>query len=116
MKVLIKGLPDARRGPKTPFNALYVGKVCLRHPELGGQRRRSNSHCPQCVRDRMKRQRLNDPLTFNRKKLRERHRRQRMKEAGVWVDLRKKKAPDVVSARGKSAEGVRRSGRYANVE
>lgn len=30
----------------------YIGKVCLKHPELGGERR--NGNCPACQRERPK--------------------------------------------------------------
>jgi hypothetical protein len=31
----------------------YIGKVCAKHPELGGQRR--NGNCPQCQREKPRR-------------------------------------------------------------
>jgi hypothetical protein len=32
----------------------YVGKVCVRHPELKGQRRTKSRACHQCIVERMR--------------------------------------------------------------
>jgi hypothetical protein len=42
---------------KATGHLFYIGKVCLQHPELKGQRRTKNGNCHKCICERMARPR-----------------------------------------------------------
>lgn len=54
------------------LNANYIGKVCIKHPELGGERR--NGNCPACQRERPKPKRSRESQRAKVKKWREANR------------------------------------------